>query len=205
MAKAEGNPVIPPTSRGPSGFPTPGRPPAKGYQTPKSVYVPKYRTAPKGQNNPAGGAGGAGARAQFDEQCPVPKKQESQTSESQHYSSSKKKKKQKDSEQSQVEIKESFKSNKSLKKITKRALRNQDLLSEYERLKERLQEGVEPKDIRSSSYLGNGVTYVRARHGRYVIKDDNGLKDVVGLGDRGRRADMKTLANEINARNKCIV
>ena len=51
LAKADGNPVTPPTNRGPSQFPTP----------------------------PAGAGGGAGA-AEFDDQCPVSKKQQSQES-----------------------------------------------------------------------------------------------------------------------------
>ncbi len=50
----------------------------------------------------------------------------------------------------------------------------------------------------NSTDLGDGVRYVRGRHGRYIIKNDNGLKDVVGIAYRGSRNDMKTLAKEMN-------
>ncbi len=50
----------------------------------------------------------------------------------------------------------------------------------------------------NSTDLGDGVTYVRGRHGHYIIKNDNGLKDVVGIAYRGSRNDMKTLAKEMN-------
>ncbi len=49
------------------------------------IYVPKYRTAPKVVDqglgagaNPAG-AGGGGGDAEFDDQCTVPKNQQSQS------------------------------------------------------------------------------------------------------------------------------
>ena len=51
---------------------------------------------------------------------------------------------------------------------------------------------------RSSTDLGDGLTYVRARHGRYIIKNNNGVRDVVGIAYRGSRNDMKTLAKEMN-------
>lgn len=102
LAKAEGNPVTPPTNRGPSSFPTP----PSGGRPSQPVYVPKYRVAPKlvdqglgAAANPAGAGGGGGdGGAEFDDQCPVPKKEQSQESKVSEYdydyrSSSKKKKK----------------------------------------------------------------------------------------------------------------
>jgi hypothetical protein len=80
LAKAEGNPITPPTNRGPSNFPTP---PSVGRPS-RPVYVPKYRTVPKvvdpglgAAANPAGAGNGGGA-AEFEDQCPVPEKQQSQ-------------------------------------------------------------------------------------------------------------------------------
>jgi hypothetical protein len=79
------------------------------------------------------------------------------------------------------------------------ALGNQDVKREYERIRKRIGEGVDPMDIgRDSTDLGDGLTYVRGRHGRYLVKNDNGVKDVVGIAYRGSRNDMKTLAKEIN-------
>jgi len=51
---------------------------------------------------------------------------------------------------------------------------------------------------RSSTDLGNGMTYIRGRHGRYIIKNNNGGKDVVGIAYRGSRKNMKTLAKVMN-------
>ena len=206
LAKAEGNPVTPPTNRGPSNFPTP----PSGGRPSQPVYVPKYRTAPKIVNpglgagaNPAGAGGGGGA-AEFDDQWPVSKEQKSQESETfdYDYRSNDPQNKKKSKDQcpiDQPEVNESFKSNSSLKKVNKRALENQDVKREYTRILKRIGEGVDPMDIgRSSTDLGDAMTYVRGRHGRYIIKNDNGVKDVVGIAYRGSRNDMKTLAKEMN-------
>lgn len=199
-----------PTSPGrgqPSQFPTP----PSGGRPNRPIYVPKYRTAPKvvpgvgagAGANPAG-AGGDGGAAEFDDQSSVPKKQQSQESESFTYDDYRYQKKKKQSSEDQclidqTEVNESFKFNSSLKKVTKRALENQDVKREYTRILKRMGEGVEPMDIgQSSTDLGDGLTYVRGRHARYIIKNDNGVKDVVGIAYRGSRNDMKTLAKEVN-------
>ena len=36
------------------------------------------------------------------------------------------------------------------------------------------------------------------QHDRYIIKNDNGVRDVVGITYRGSRNDMKILVKEIN-------
>lgn len=82
LAKFQGNPVTPPTNRGPSNFPTP----PSGGRPSRPVYVPKYRTAPKVVPG-AGGGGGAGGAAEFDDQCPVPENQKSQESKTFNYDS----------------------------------------------------------------------------------------------------------------------
>ena len=51
---------------------------------------------------------------------------------------------------------------------------------------------------RSSIDLRDGLTYVRGRHGRYIIKNNNGVRDVVGIAYQGSKNDMKTLAKEMN-------
>ena len=109
LAKAEGNPVTPPTNRGPSNFPTP----PSGSRPSRPVYLPKYRTAPKVVDqglgagaNPAG-AGGGGGNAKFDDdQCPVPKKQQSEESESFTYDDYRYQKKKKQSSENQCPIDE---------------------------------------------------------------------------------------------------
>jgi len=73
LAKAEGNPITPPTNRGPSNFPIS----PSGGRPSHPVYVPKYRTVPKVVDqelgagaNPAGASGGGGD-AELDDQCPI--------------------------------------------------------------------------------------------------------------------------------------
>ena len=87
LTKADGNPITPPTNRGPSQFPTP---PAGG----RPVYVPKYRTATKVV--PGVGAGGGGGNAKFDDdQCSAPNKEKSQKSSINHHDFTQKSKKKK--------------------------------------------------------------------------------------------------------------
>ena len=68
----------------PSNFPTP---PAGGRPS-QPVYVPKYRPAPK-IVNPGLGAGanpaGAGGGVEFDDQCPITNKEQSQESSTHHH------------------------------------------------------------------------------------------------------------------------
>jgi hypothetical protein len=108
LAKAEGNPITPPTNRGPSNFPTP----PSGGRLGRPVYVPKHRIAPKivdpglgAGANPAG-AGGGGENPEFDDQCPVPKTQESQESKTFDYDSRSNSPKKKNKSQDQCSIDE---------------------------------------------------------------------------------------------------
>jgi hypothetical protein len=199
LAKAGSNPINTTTNLGPSNFPTP----SSGGRPSWPVYVPKTRIAPRVMDPGAGanpaGAGGGGAAAEFDENFPVPNKEESKTFDYDHPSPKKKKQSEDQCPIDQPKVNESFKFNSSLKKVTKRALVNQDVKREYERIQKRIGEGVDPMDIgRGSTDLGEGLTYVRGQHGRYIVKNDNGVKDVVGIAYRGSRNDMKTLAKEMN-------
>ena len=112
------------------------------------MYVPKYRAAPKVINQSLGAGGGA----ELDDQCPAPNKEQSQESETfdYDYRSNDPQKKKKSKDQcpiDQSEVSESFKSNSRLKKVTKRALGNQDLKREYTRILKKIGEGVDPINI----------------------------------------------------------
>ena len=184
--------------------------PVQGFRIPRGLIMSqpitgahRQPTRLDGAGNPAGAGGGGGA-AEFDDQCPVSNKEQSQESETfdYDYRSNDPQKKKKSKDQcpiDQSEVNESFKSNSSLKKVTKQALKNQDVKREYKRILKRIDEGVDPMDIgRSSTDLGDGLPYVRGRHGNYIIKNENGIKDVAGITYRRSRNDMKTLAKEIN-------
>jgi hypothetical protein len=211
LAKGEGqgNPITPPTNRGLSSFSTPppgGRPSQPSPPTTGRnpfIYRRTPRVVDQGLNagaNPAGADNGGGA-PEFEENSPVPNKEQSQESKNYDYRSNDPQNKKKSKDQcpiDQPELNESFKSNSSLKKVTKRALRNQHVKREYTRMLKRIGEGVDPMDIgQNSTNLGGGLVYVRGRHGRYTIKTNNGVKDVVGIAYRGSRNDMKTLAKEM--------
>ena len=104
FVKGEGNPITPPTNRGPSSFPTPpsgGRPsqPATGT----NPYI--YRTLPKVVDQGlAAGAGNGGGNAEFDDKCPIPEKRQESKTLDYDYDSKKKKK-----SSEQCELKEEFK------------------------------------------------------------------------------------------------
>ena len=100
----------------------------------------------------------------------------------------------------QGDVTESFKGNKSLKKVSKRALANQDLAREYKRIDKRMSEGVKSIDIGKDLIdLGNGLRYVRGNHGCYIVKNNEaGEKDVVGIRYRTTPKNIKTLAEVIN-------
>ena len=51
---------------------------------------------------------------------------------------------------------------------------------------------------RGSTNLRDGLTLVQGRHGGYLVKNDNGVKDVVGIAYRESRKGIKTIVKEIN-------
>lgn len=133
LAKADGNPVPPSTNRGPNNFPTP----PSGGRPSRPVYVPKYRVGPKTVDqgldagaNPAG-AGGEGGSSEFDDQCPVSKKQQSQESESFAYNDYRDQKKKKQATE-QCELDENVKDAKI--EIVYRIKENPALVREAERM-----------------------------------------------------------------------
>lgn len=89
LAKAESNPITPPTNRGPSNFPTL---PSGGRPSPSVPGVNPYRVPPKVLNQGPGlgagansaGAGNGGGAAEFDDKCPAPNKEQSQESGTHH-------------------------------------------------------------------------------------------------------------------------
>jgi hypothetical protein len=90
LAKGESNPITSPTNRGPNNFPTPSR-----HGTGTNPYI--YRTPRKlgAAANPVG-AGNGGEAAEFDDNSPVPNKEQSQESKTFDYRLNDLKKKSKD-------------------------------------------------------------------------------------------------------------
>jgi hypothetical protein len=92
FAKGDGNPITPPTNRGPSSFPTSPR------VRPHKPYVNPFKMSPKKIDQGLGaGAGGGDPNAEFDDSCPASQNQQPQESNNNNRdftSKSKKKKKQ---------------------------------------------------------------------------------------------------------------
>jgi hypothetical protein len=98
-AKGESNPITAPTNRGPSNFPTQpsaGRPPSRPAT---GTIVHRLNNGLGAAANPAGAGGGAD---EFDDQCPVPKKEQSQKPEIFDDRSNYSKKKKKSSQQCEL-------------------------------------------------------------------------------------------------------
>ena len=95
-------------------------------------------------------------------------------------------------------INEKFES-KAVKKLVKKALNNQDVKKEYDRIKKRIEEGVNPINIGDKSILltGNKVL-IKAAHGRYVVEVFKDHVDVLGMGARGNNRNMQTLQDLMN-------
>ena len=190
------------TGRGqPNNFPTGS---TGGRRTP---HVNPYRTPPRvvdqGLGAGANPGGGGGGRAEFDDQFPVPENQKSQESKDYYPANAPKKKKQSEDqcsldENTPNEINEKFDS-KAVKKLIKTALENQRVKQEYEGIKKRINEGVNPIDIgkKSTNLPGNKVL-IKGAHGRYVVEISGDQVNVLGIGARGNNKNMKTFQKLMN-------
>ena len=200
LAKAEGNPVTPPTNRGPSNFPTP----PSGGRPSQPVYVPKYRTAPKIVNpglgagaNPAG-AGGGGGGAEFDDQFPVSKEQKSQESETFDYdycSNDPQKKKKRSAEQCEldenvkdgkVEIVYRIKENPTLVREAERMGNDQAAQKDVNNLIEQLSLGKANSGIGNQRVKGlKNVSEARGRNeGRIYFREKDGKIEILAKSNK---------------------
>lgn len=168
-----------PTSPGrgqPSQFPTP---PAGGRPS-RPVYVPKYRTAPKvvpgvgAAANPAG-AGNGGVAAEFDDQCPVPKKEQSQESNTPNHGLTSKSKKKKKQSAEQCELDENVKERKI--EIVYRIKENPALVREAQRA---------GHDQDAQRSLNNLVEQLALGNQNPGIGTENVFKDVYELRGKNR-------------------
>jgi len=95
-------------------------------------------------------------------------------------------------------INEKFKS-KAVKKLVKKALNNQDVKKESDRIKKRIEEGGNPINIGDKSILlTSNKVLIKASHGRYVVEVFKDQVDVLGVGARANNRNMQTLQDLIN-------
>jgi len=190
LAKADGNPITPPTNRRPSNFPsgtTGGR---------RAPHVNPYRTPPKlvdqglgAVANPAG-AGTEGGGAEFDDQCPVPKKEQSQESKTFDYRSNNIKNKKKSEDQCEldekvkggkIEIVYRIKENPALIREAERMGKDQAAQKDVNNLIEQLSLGNDNPGIGNRRVKGlKNVSEARGRNeGRVYFREKNGKIEIL--------------------------
>jgi hypothetical protein len=199
LAKAEGNPITPPTNRGPSNFPTP----SWGGRPSRPVYVSKPRIAPKivdpglgAGANPAG-AGGGGENPEFDDQSPVPKTQESQESKTfdYDYGLNGPKKKKQSAEQceldenvkdAKIEIVYKIKENPALVREAERMGKDQAAQKDVNHLIEQLSLGNENPGIGNRRVKGlKNVSEARGRNeGRVYFREKDGKIEILAKSNK---------------------
>jgi hypothetical protein len=199
LVKAEGNPITPPTNRGPSNFPTP----SWGGRPSRPVYVPKPRIAPKivdpglgAAANPAG-AGGGGENPEFDDQSPVPKTQESQESKTfdYDYGLNGPKKKKQSAEQceldenvkdAKIEIVYKIKENPALVREAKTMGKDQAAQKDVNHLIEQLSLGNENPGIGNRRVKGlKNVSEARGRNeGRVYFREKDGKIEILAKSNK---------------------
>ena len=178
----------------PSNFPTP---PAGGRPS-WPVYVPKYRTAPKvvdsglgAAANPAG-AGGVGGNAEFDDQCPVPNKEQSQKSKTfdYDYCSNYPKKKKQSAEQceldAKIEIVYRIKENPALVREAERMGKDQAAQKDVNNLIEQLSLGNDNPGIGNRRVKGlKNVSEARGRNeGRVYFREKDGKIEILAKSNK---------------------
>lgn len=199
--KGESAPSVPTsTGRGqPSHFPTP----PSGNRFSRPVYVPKYRKATKVVDqglgtgaNPAGAGGGGGA-AEFDDQCAVPKKQQSQESKTfdYDYRSNDPKKKKQSAEQCElhenvkdgkIEIVYRIKENPALVREAERMGRDQAAQKDVNNLIEQLSLGNQNPGIGNGRVQGlKNVSEARGRNeGRVYFREKGGKIEILAKSNK---------------------
>ena len=81
-----------------------------------------------------------------------------------------------------------------VKRITKKALSNNDVKKDYERIKTRLKNGVHPMDVsKKSTSLGEDFYLIKGSEGRYVVEYKGGdVINILGIADRGNQKNVKS-------------
>lgn len=186
----------------PSNFPTP----PSGGRPSRPVYVPKYRTAPNMGGSNGGGSGSDDPITNNN----VPPSDEWKTDpnywkEYQPYWSQNKRKL---SEQCDLDensqdaartVTEKLDESNSVKKLTQIALNNQDVKKEYDRIKERLEKGVNPIDIGpNTAAVAKDKVLIKGAHGRYLVEVSENQVNILGICYRGNKKNVSRFEKLMN-------
>ena len=86
-----------------------------------------------------------------------------------------------------------------VKKLVKTALKDQDVLNEYTRIKKRLQEGINPVDIgKRSTPVASNQVLIKGDEGRYLVEVFENQVNVLGICARGNKKNVKSFENLMN-------
>jgi len=188
-----------PTSPGrgqPSQFPTPpsgGRPsrPLTGVNS-YGIYRPTPKVVDQGLGAGANPGGAGGGAAEFDDQCPAPKKQQqSQKSDRNEFQSdiyNSKKKKKREAEQSEldenvtngkIKIVSKIKEDAGLARAAKEACKNTDVQKDINHLEEELAKGNDNPGI-GRKPIGNGIVEHRGKNGgRLYVRELDSVIEIL--------------------------
>ena len=83
-------------------------------------------------------------------------------------------------------VNEKFKKSNAVKKLANKTLKDQDVQKEYERIKKRLEKGINPVDIgKSSTVVGPNKVLIKGGSGRYLVEVVGNQVNILGICARG--------------------
>jgi len=91
-----------------------------------------------------------------------------------------------------------FNEHKNIKKVAEVAFKNQDVRKDVQRIKKRLEEGVDPINIgkKSTNLPASGnIVLIKVKNTRCIVRDTGGGQfEILGVGARANKFKMKTFA-----------
>ena len=163
---------------------------------------PRLTFGPAGDNGSGGSSGGGGS---FDDNN-VPRKSQWETNpdywNNYKYDPNSFKNKENNQEcELEKKVEEKFDESNAVKKLVGIALKNQDVKNEYDRIKKRLEEGINPVDIgKKSTPVASNKVLIKGDEGRYLVEVSGDQIKVLGMCARGNKKNVnsfKTLMNEM--------
>ena len=193
------NSFIPPQYRG-----DPGPVRGSGQESSQGVCSNPKPRLPLGAAGD-GGSGGGGGSGSFDDNN-VPPKSEWETNPKYWYNYKydpdlfKDKKKNEECELEQ-KVEEKFNLSNAIADLVETALKNQDVKNEYNRVKKRLEGGVNPVNIgKKSTPVAKNIVLIKGDHGRYLVRVSGDKVEVLGMAARGNTKNInrfKTLIKKM--------
>ena len=96
-------------------------------------------------------------------------------------------------------VTDKFNKSNAVKNLVKTALKDQDVLKEYTRIKKRLEEGINPVDIgKKSTPVASNKVLLKGDEGRYLVEVSENQVNVLGIAARGNKKNIKKFENLMN-------